>query len=48
LAEGLTVSQASDRLGLSRETIRHRLKTVFQKTDTHRQAELVALLLRLR
>jgi DNA-binding CsgD family transcriptional regulator len=48
LAEGLTVAQAADRLGLARETVRHRLKTVFYKTDTHRQAELVALLLRVR
>ncbi len=46
LAEGLTVTQAADRLGVTRETTRHQLKMVFQKTDTHRQAELVALLLR--
>lgn len=48
LAEGLTVAQVADQLGLARETIRHRLKTVFQKTDTHRQAELITLLLRIR
>jgi hypothetical protein len=30
---------------MTRETARNQLKSVFAKTDTHRQSELVALLL---
>ncbi|MGO9720572.1 MAG: helix-turn-helix transcriptional regulator, partial [Methylocella sp.] len=36
---------AARELKISRETARHQLKSVFAKTDTHRQNELVALLL---
>lgn len=45
LTEG-SLAEAADRLGITRETARDRLKSVFHKTGTHRQAELVALLLR--
>ena len=36
---------AAGDLKISRETARNQLKSVFSKTDTHRQSELVALLL---
>lgn len=45
LAQGATLAEAGVRLGLRRETVRTRIKSVFQKTNTHRQAELVRLLL---
>ena len=45
LALGLTLLEAGDRLGVRRETIRKRLKTVFEKTNTHRQAQLIRLIL---
>lgn len=48
LAEGLTLSEAAERLAVTRETARDRLKTVFQKTRTARQAELALLLSRFR
>jgi hypothetical protein len=32
-------------LKISRETARYQLKPLFAKTDTHRQSELVALLM---
>ncbi len=46
LARGRSVDQIAERLGLSRHTVRGHLKAVFAKTGTHRQAELVGLLLR--
>jgi len=48
VAEGEDLGACGERLGWSRETTRSVLKTVFSKTETHRQAELVALLARLR
>ena len=45
LAMGLTLHQAAGTLHVTRETVRSRLKTIFQKTGTHRQADLVRLLL---
>jgi DNA-binding CsgD family transcriptional regulator len=48
LAAGDGIDAASDRLAISRETARTQLRAVFAKTGTHRQAELVALLSRLR
>ena len=45
LAEGLTIKESADRLGIELETVRKRLKVIFQKTDTHRQADLVRLAL---
>jgi len=44
LASGLALDEIADRLSLSIETIRSHLKRVFDKTGTHSQAALVALL----
>jgi DNA-binding CsgD family transcriptional regulator/PAS domain-containing protein len=45
LTQGCTLRESGARLGLRRETARTRLKTIFEKTNTHRQAELVRLIL---
>lgn len=47
LANGTSLETAAEELGISRETARNRLKSVFLKTATHRQSQLVALLARL-
>jgi DNA-binding CsgD family transcriptional regulator len=44
LATGVSLERAADELGIAYETARNQTKRIFQKTDTHRQAELVALL----
>jgi DNA-binding CsgD family transcriptional regulator len=46
IARGASPGIAAGELKISRETARNQLKSVFAKTDTHRQSELVALLLR--
>jgi DNA-binding CsgD family transcriptional regulator len=46
LANGSDLAAAAHRLGISVGTARNYLKAIFTKTGTHRQAELVALLLR--
>jgi DNA-binding CsgD family transcriptional regulator len=46
IARGASPEIAARELKISRETARNQLKSVFAKTDTHRQSELVALLLR--
>jgi DNA-binding CsgD family transcriptional regulator len=45
IARGTSPEIAAGELKISRETVRNQLKSVFAKTDTHRQSELVALLL---
>jgi DNA-binding CsgD family transcriptional regulator/PAS domain-containing protein len=45
LAQGCALTEAGAQLGLRRETARTRVKTIFDKTNTHRQAELVRLVL---
>ncbi len=45
LCEGLTLNEISEKLHNSNNTIKHHLKSVFQKTDTRRQAELVNLIM---
>lgn len=45
LLEGCSLREAGTRAGLSYETARWYLKQVFAKTDTHRQADLVRVLL---
>lgn len=47
LADGHTLADISDRLEVTREAVRFHLKSIFLKTDTHRQSELVAMLMRL-
>jgi DNA-binding CsgD family transcriptional regulator/PAS domain-containing protein len=47
LAAGATLEGAADQLGICKETARSQLKAVFDKTQTHRQAELVALMARM-
>lgn len=46
LADGLAPRVIADRLHVSIHTIRSQLQSIFQKTDTCRQAELTSLLLR--
>jgi len=41
LPEGLSLGQAAERLELATDTVRKRLKSIFQKTDTHCQADLM-------
>lgn len=45
IARGVAPETAARELKVSRETVRNQLKSVFAKTGTHRQGELVALLL---
>jgi DNA-binding CsgD family transcriptional regulator len=45
--EGLSLRQAAARLSITEGHARQRLKTIFQKTDTSRQGELIALLSKL-
>lgn len=45
VAQGVTLDEAAARLGLRIETVRTRLKTIFEKTDTHRQVDLVRMVL---
>ena len=44
IARGASPQVAARELKISRDTARNQLKSVFAKTDTHRQSELVALL----
>jgi DNA-binding CsgD family transcriptional regulator len=46
LGAGETLEAAARCCGISYETARKRLKVVFEKTDTRRQSELVALIIR--
>ena len=46
IASGLSPKQTAEKIGRSTYTVRTQLKSIFSKTDTHRQNELVALLLR--
>lgn len=44
LAQGQPLEKAADCIGVAKETARSQLKSIFAKTDCHRQAELVAIL----
>jgi len=44
---GESLRNAADQLGITYETARSQLKAIFGKTDVHRQAELVALMVRI-
>lgn len=46
LVEDASLVRAANRIGVTKETARSRLKTVFAKTQTHSQADLIALTLR--
>jgi DNA-binding CsgD family transcriptional regulator len=48
LGGGDSLESAAQQLHLSRETVRTQLKSLFTKTETHRQIELIALLARFR
>jgi DNA-binding CsgD family transcriptional regulator len=45
IARGTSLTDIADELSVSYQTIRSHLQRVFEKTDTHRQGELVRLLL---
>lgn len=45
LAEGLTLDQAAERLHISRNTVRTHLRSLFAKTGTARQTDLVRVIL---
>jgi DNA-binding CsgD family transcriptional regulator len=47
LAAGERLESAASECGISYETARKRIKAVFEKTDTRRQSELVALVIRI-
>ena len=46
LVSGDSLRSAAKALGIQYETVRTHLKSIFQKTGTRRQAELVILLIR--
>ena len=46
IVTGVSPKQAAEQLGIARETARNQLKSVFAKTGTHRQSELVFLFFR--
>jgi DNA-binding CsgD family transcriptional regulator len=46
IVQGYTVREAAERLGWRENSARTRLKSVLEKTSTHRQAELIALVVR--
>lgn len=47
LANGMTIEEAAGVKSISCNTLRHQLKAVFLKTNTHRQSHLIALLAQL-
>jgi DNA-binding CsgD family transcriptional regulator len=47
IATGACLETVADEIGIAQETARNQLQAIFAKTDTHRQAELVAMLARL-
>ena len=48
LAGGKSLEEAAQEMAIAQETARSHLKSVFRKTSTHRQGELIALVGRLR
>jgi DNA-binding CsgD family transcriptional regulator len=47
LATGESLETAAEQTGITRVTARNQLKSIFAKTDTHRQAELILLVMKL-
>jgi DNA-binding CsgD family transcriptional regulator/PAS domain-containing protein len=47
LTQGLTVGKCAEKLGIAEKTVRRHLATIFVRTDVHRQADLVRLVLSL-
>lgn len=45
LTQGLTVSECADKLEIAEKTVRRHLATIFARTDVHRQADLIRLVL---
>ncbi|MEQ5801906.1 helix-turn-helix transcriptional regulator [Halomonas sp. H10-9-1] len=45
LLEGLRSEEIAEQMGVSPTTVAFHLRNLFQKTDTHRQADLIALLM---
>jgi DNA-binding CsgD family transcriptional regulator len=45
LARGASTTDVAEQLNLAHDTVRKRLKGIFEKTNTHRQSELLALML---
>jgi DNA-binding CsgD family transcriptional regulator/PAS domain-containing protein len=45
LARGASTADVAGQLNLAHDTVRKRLKGIFEKTNTHRQSELLALML---
>lgn len=45
LAAGLSVNDIAEAQHISRNTVHHHLKSIFRKTDTRRQSELISLVL---
>jgi DNA-binding CsgD family transcriptional regulator len=48
LAGGKSLEEVAQEMAIAQETARSHLKSVFRKTGTHRQGELIALVSRLR
>jgi DNA-binding CsgD family transcriptional regulator len=44
LASGASLTEAADEFGVTHNTVRAQLRSIFDKTDTHRQGELVRLM----
>jgi DNA-binding CsgD family transcriptional regulator len=47
VGEGFSPAEAAEKLGVSRVTARNQLQSIFDKTNTHRQSQFVALYLKL-
>lgn len=48
LTDGYSMSEIADRMSISMQTLRQHLKHAFNKTDTHKQHELVGIVLQMR
>lgn len=47
LTQGLTVNECADKLEIAEKTVRRHLATIFERTDVHRQTDLIRLVLSL-